>query len=215
MFKSLFGKKKAPEKPNVAMTIQLLRVKEADLEKRNQQLEAQCRTATQVAIAANRAGQKQKAIICLQKRKLYERQIEVNNAILMRILQQTMALEGTSINVDSVNVIRRGQEALKEKQKELNPDAITDLNEGLIDAMDNQREIEGLLCEPLDDMGDLEAELAALEEPEPVAATSVATTPVAAISVSRYVSSLPAVPVGPVKQSNSSAMERELAALES
>lgn len=202
MFKALFGKKKQAQKPDVAQTLQLLRMREAELEKRNQQLEAQCRVATQVAVAANRAGQKQKALICLQKRKLYERQVEVNNALLMRIIRQLMALEGTTINVDSVNVIRRGQEALKVAQKDLNPDAVADLNEGLHDALDNQREIEDLLCEPVGDMGDLEAELAALEAPETVAAP---------------MSKLPAVPVSrPIQAAKTpSVMDRELAALES
>lgn len=199
MFKALFGKKKQAQKPDVAHTLQLLRVREAELEKRNQQLEAQCRVATQVAVAAHRAGQKQKALICLQKRKLYERQVEVNNALLMRIIRQLMALEGTTINVDSVNVIRRGQEALKVAQKDLNPDAVADLNEGLHDALDNQREIEDLLCEPVGDM-DLEAELAALEAPEPVAAP---------------MPTLPAVPVSRPVPRAVSTMDRELAALES
>ena len=91
MFSFLFGNKKKKVEPQlepVVTTLNDLHSKEADLEKRNEMLEAQIRAAGEAAVLANRAGQKQKALNLMQKRKMYEQQLETNNAAIMRLLMQ-------------------------------------------------------------------------------------------------------------------------------
>ncbi len=182
---SLFGKKSKPSAPSVTSapsapsapsstsstsssvlsTIAMLSAKEADLEKRNQLLETQSRTASEAALAANRNGQKQKAFMYLQKRKIYEDQIQTNNAMIMKLIVERGALESTHINTGSLDVMKQANRALKQ-QTTWTPDAVADLTDEARELMDAQKEITTMICEPLTEGAtedELNAELADLE----------------------------------------------------
>lgn len=181
-------------------TIGILQRKEADIEKRIDALEKQSKTSHANAQEANRAGQKEKAMLFLRKRAMYDEQIKTNNAMLIKILQQRTALETTMINTTALDVMNQATGTMKAQQTEWSVDRVTNLTDDIHDTMDSQREINDLLKSPLHIDGpseeDLAAELADMQEadmtksltevPEPVAAT-VATVPV-----------VPTVPLSPV-----------------
>jgi hypothetical protein len=213
MFSFLFGNKKKKVEPQlepVVTTLNDLHSKEADLERRNEMLEAQIRAAGEAAVLANRAGQKQKALNLMQKRKMYEQQLETNNAAIMRLLMQRTTLESNNVNVDTFKVMEKANAAMKEQQRHINPEAVAELNETTHELMANQREINDMLKEPVGDMpsmADLEAELAELDGPVPVPETS---KPVQALN-------FPAVPSAAIQTKtvrSKSVMEQQLAALE-
>lgn len=182
MFSFLFGDKKKKAEP-VITTLHVLQIKEADLEKRNEMLEAQIKAANEAAVLANRSGQKQKALNFMQKRKLFEQQLETNNAAIMRLLVQRTSLESNTVNVDTFRVMEKANAAMKEQQHHINPEAVAELNEITHELLANQREISDMLKEPVGDMTELEAELAELDGPQAARVPSLnfPTVPSAAI----------------------------------
>ncbi len=240
MFSFLFGKsnKKTAEAAAVAATKQtrvetmdtlaMLQSRESDLEKRIAMLEIQSRAAGEAALEANRAGQKQKALLHIQKRKMYEDQIQTNHAMIMRLLTQRTALETSNMNAETLNAQRLANEAIKKQQQGWNPDTVSDLTEQTHELMENSREITNLLREPISsDMpteADLDAELAELEAatgsraaiapPVGIPAPSVAAA-AAVATVAAPLPEFPAVPTHTVAAPARPAktMEEELAAL--
>jgi len=242
MFSFLFGKSKKQEaeaaaaaasvsKTTTISTLNMLQTREADLEKRIQMLEAQSRAAGEAAVAANKAGQKQKALTYIQKRKMYEEQIQTNHAMIMRLMTQRTALETSNLNAETLNAQRTANKVIKAQQQGWNPDTVADLTEETHELMENSREITNLLREPvssdLPTEADLEAELAMLEpamlesavEPALAPPTGIAHPSVAAAAAAPVpVAALPAFPAVPTHTlaapPRAKTMDAELAALE-
>lgn len=178
MFSSLFGKKKEKPQPQaisnsvIVDTTLMLIQKEEDLEKRNKMLETKSRIVAQEAIEANKAGKKQAALVCLNKRKLYEKEIENNNALILKLVMQRTTVETSNTNTETFNVMKIANEVVKQQQRDWTPEKVADLTDDMHELMGNQTEISDLIATPLGSdllgMADLEAELAALEEPVPV-----------------------------------------------
>ena len=177
MFSFLFGTKAktatvAPANTatvhNTIDTIGILQRKELDIEKRIDALEKQSKTCHANAQEANGAGQKEKAMMFLRKRAMYDEQIKTNNAMLIKILQQRTALETTMINTSALDVMGQATGAMKAQQTEWSVDRVTNLTDDIHDVMDSQREINDLLKSPLQIGGpsdeDLAAELADMQE---------------------------------------------------
>jgi len=243
MFSFLFGKsnKKTAEAAAVAATttqtrvetmdtLAMLQTREADLEKRIAMLEIQSRAAGEAALEANRAGQKQKALLHIQKRKMYEDQIQTNHAMIMRLLTQRTALETSNMNAETLNAQRLANDVIKKQQQGWNPDSVADLTEQTHELMENSREITNLLREPISsDMpteADLDAELAELEAvhspataaPVGIPPPSVAAAAAAAAASATVAAPLPAFPAVPTHTVaapvRARTMNEELAALE-
>ena len=195
MFSFLFGTKVktatvAPVHNTTTIdTIGILQRKELDIEKRIDALEKQSKTCHANAQEANSAGQKEKAMLFLRKRAMYDEQIKTNNAMLIKILQQRTALETTMINTSALDVMGQATGAMKAQQTEWSVDRVTNLTDDIHDVMDSQREINDLLKSPLQ-IGepsdeDLAAELADMQESSltksltnvPETATAAATFP--------------------------------------
>lgn len=237
MFSFLFGKsnKKTAEAAAITATKQtrvetidtlsMLQTREADIEKRIAMLESQSRAAGESALAANKAGQKQKALIFVQKRKMYEEQIQTNNAMIMRLLTQRTALETSNMNAETLNAQRDANKVIKKQQQGWNPDTVADLTEETHELIENSREITNLLREPISsDMpteADLDAELAELEAasaptlappvgiPHPAVAAAASAAPVVALPA------FPSVPTHTIPAATCARnMDDELAALE-
>jgi hypothetical protein len=238
MFSFLFGKKKT-KKPTASITpastsasaavhttaidtIGVLQRKEMDIEKRIDALEKQSKTSHANAQEANRAGQKEKAMLFLRKRAMYDEQIKTNHAMLIKILQQRTALESTMINTTALDVMNLATGTMKAQQAEWSVDRVTSLTDDIHDAMDSQREINDLLSTPLRIDGpseeDLAAELADMQEAEMTKSLTEVpdsiTAPLPSIPV------IPSMPVGEKAQGDPSGsdtatinMARELAML--
>jgi len=214
MFSFLFGTKKA-KKPTASITpaptsssaavhttaidtIGVLQRKEMDIEKRIDALEKQSKTSHANAQEANRAGQKEKAMLFLRKRTMYDEQIKTNNAMLIKILQQRTALESTMINTSALDVMNLATGTMKAQQAEWSVDRVTNLTDDIHDAMDSQREINDLLSTPLRIDGpseeDLAAELADMQEAEMT--KSLTEVP---DSIAAPLPSIPVIPSMPVE----------------
>lgn len=207
MFSFLFGKKKT-KKPTASITpastsasaidtIGVLQRKEMDIEKRIDALEKQSKTSHANAQEANRAGQKEKAMLFLRKRAMYDEQIKTNHAMLIKILQQRTALESTMINTTALDVMNMATGTMKAQQVEWSVDRVTSLTDDIHDAMDSQREINDLLSTPLRIDGpseeDLAAELADMQEAEMT--KSLTEVP---DSITASLPSIPVIPTMPV-----------------
>jgi hypothetical protein len=179
MFAALFGKSKKkeeahpPPKSKVMETTAMLMQKEDDLEKRNAMLAAKSRSAAQEAIELNKANKKQQALIALNKHKMYEKEIETNNAMLLKLMMQRTAAETTNMNTETFNVMQMANEVIKGQQQQWTPDKVAELTDEMHELLGNQVEITDMISAPIGNglvtEGDLEAELAALEQPSVLA----------------------------------------------
>lgn len=232
MFSFIFGKPKAtPPLPPVNAgpsdtTLDALRVlsgKESDLDKRITMLTKQVDHLTAEAMAAHKAGQKTKALLSMKKKAAYEDQIKTNTAMMMRIVEQKMALESTVINTGTLAAIGHANIAMKAEQAVWNADKVKDLMDDTEEVNAAHREIVDLLREPTgvgpsdEDIADeLDAMMAAAA---PVPAAPAAVTPVS----TTVMPVLPAVPTAALPAlggagimltaASDSEMDRELAAL--
>jgi len=220
MFSFLFGKSKVAENPkpstdNTMAMLQTLSGKESDLEKRNAMLEKNVERLLLEAVSANQAGQKQKALLALKKKNIYEDQIKTNNAMLMRILEQKGALESTLINSDALRAMSAATATMKAEQAEWSADKVHDMTEEIHDLHATQREIAEMIREPLGDGPsdeELLGELDAMFAPTVVAA---APAPVAIPELPHVPSTPIAVPASASTASPAAEdeIERQLASL--
>ena len=233
MFSFIFGKPKTttvaplplPSQPHVpapnagasdtAMaTIKMLSDKESDLEKRISMLEKNVARFLGEATEAHKAGQKAKAILALKKKNLYEEQIKTNSAMLLKIVEQKTALEGTVINSGTLSAMSIATSAMKAEQQTWSVDNVRDLTDALQDVKDAHREITDLLQEPFMDGPSTEELTEELDDLVAAAAPAPApvhqSTPAAAATTLPV---LPAVPTGAISAGGDLDMERELAAL--
>lgn len=228
MFSFFFGRQKvspAPLPPANAgpsdSTLEALRVlssKESDLEKRIAMLTKQVDHLTAEAVAAHKAGQKTKALLSMKKKAAYEDQIKTNTAMMMRIMEQKMALESTVINTGTLAAIGHANIAMKAEQSVWNADKVKDLMEDTEEVHANHREIVDLLREPLgtgpsdeDVLDELEAMTAAAAAPEPAAAMpALPAVPTTALPAAGAVGGAGIVPAVAASDTE---MLRELAAL--
>ncbi len=234
MFASLFGKSKKkeeeapPPKSKVMETTAMLMQKEEDLEKRNAMLAAKSRSAAQEAIDLNKANKKQQALVALNKHKMYEKEIETNNAMLLKLMMQRTAAETTNMNTETFNVMQQANKVIKSQQQLWTPDKVAELTDEMHELIGNQAEINDMISAPIGNGlvtdVDLEAELAALEQPmaEPSVMPMPPIVPNSALQSERHtalapaeVVSLPEFPAVPVHTPKAATdMNRELAALE-
>ena len=175
MLAALFGKSKKtkeeapPSKSVIIETTSMLMQKEDDLEKRNAMLAIKSRSAAQEAIDANKAGKKQAALVSLNKHKMYEKEIETNNAMILKLIMQRSTVETSNMNTETFNVMKQANEVVKQQQREWTPDKVADLTDEMHELMGNQAEITDMISNPIGSgmisAADLDAELAALEGP--------------------------------------------------
>jgi hypothetical protein len=207
----------------------MLHTKESELERRIEMLEKKSIASYDDAKRANQAGQKEKAMLHLRKRAMYEDQLKTNNAMLLKIIQQRTALETTMINTGSLDAMNVATQTMKSQQTAWSSERVADLTDDMHEVMDMQREITDMIRAPVttNDVSedDLEAELSAMGEADLTAAitappvvSSVAATPVvSSVPTIPTVTAdhLPAVPSNPVVVAVPPMdMTRELAGLE-
>ena len=105
MFKKLFGGSKdqpvAPIQPPTVRaanqtinSIQQLADQEETLEKRKGLLEKKIDAELQRAKELNKAGKKPQALMCLKRKKLLENEMTNLDAMIMRVMEQRIMLEG-------------------------------------------------------------------------------------------------------------------------
>jgi hypothetical protein len=211
MFSFIFGKPKASVAPLPPInagpsdaTLDALRVlssKESDLDKRITMLTKQVDHLTAEAVTAHKAGQKTKALLAMKKKAAYEDQIKTNTAMMMKIVEQKMALESTVINTGTLAALGHANIAMKAEQAVWNADKVRDLMDDTDDVHAAHREIVEMLREPIgtgpsdDELTDeLDAMMAATA---PVAAPAAPAAPAPAAPAPAAPAAMPVLPAVP------------------
>ncbi|KAL5206867.1 hypothetical protein ABZP36_035076 [Zizania latifolia] len=176
MLKKLLSKPKSKKKKKEAAssalptldrlheTLQMLEKKECFLQKK---------ASAQVEMAKDytKAKNKNAAIQCLKKKKLYETQIEQLANFQLRVHDQIIMLESAKATTDTVDALCSGSSAVKAIHQSLSTDDIENAIEEANEHTENMKQIQELLATPVGasadfDEDELEAELEDLEEEE-------------------------------------------------
>ncbi|KJA25756.1 hypothetical protein HYPSUDRAFT_64483 [Hypholoma sublateritium FD-334 SS-4] len=114
------------------------------------------------------AGQKDRALIALRRRKYQQTLLTKTDQQLENLEQLVSTIEFSLVEVSVVHGLKQGNEVLKEIHKEMNLESVEKLLEETAEAREYQREISDMLANTLtlDDEDAVQNELLALEEAE-------------------------------------------------
>lgn len=141
------------------------------LEKKERFLQKKSSAEVEKAKDYTKAKNKNAAIQCLKKKKLYETQIEQLSNFQLRVHDQIIMLENAKATTDTVDALRSGSSAVKAIQQSLSIDDIENAIEEANEHTENMKQIQEALATPFGasaefDEDELEAELEDLEEEE-------------------------------------------------
>eukprot|EP00505_MAST-04D_sp_SCG-Rhode-Island_P001208 Stramenopile-MAST_4_protein_1208 len=119
------------------------------LEKRIVQLERRIQGEVIKAKEKVKAGQKQKALIHLKRKKMYEKNIESLTNQIFRLETQANALEQTAGQEQVVNAMQATKIGLEHANKKMNADDVQDMQDTLEEAMNEQQEVSQILSQEL------------------------------------------------------------------
>jgi len=166
---SLFGKSKAKHSQQPTVTEQdraILQLKQQRdrLNQNRKRIDEQLEREREVAKRLLQNGQKDRALLVLRKKKMLESQLHKSEGILEKVEQLTHDLEYAQVQVDVVNSLKQGNEALKKMNDILKLEDIEKLMDDTREAAEYQNEVSNLLAGGLtrDDELDITAELDAL-----------------------------------------------------
>ncbi|XP_021317453.1 vacuolar protein sorting-associated protein 32 homolog 2 isoform X1 [Sorghum bicolor] len=175
MLKKLLPKTKSKKKKEAASsaipTLDRLHETLEMLEKKERFLQKKCSAEIEKAKDYTKSKNKNAAIQCLKKKKLYETQIEQLSNFQLRVHDQIIMLESAKATTDTVDALRSGSSAVKAIQQSVSIDDIESAIEEANEQTENMREIQQALATPVGasadfDEDELEAELEELEEEE-------------------------------------------------
>ncbi|RKP07262.1 Snf7-domain-containing protein [Thamnocephalis sphaerospora] len=164
----LFGR--ARSKPNAKEAIVRLRETQQMLQKRETFLQTKIDTELKLA-KANATKNKRAAIAALKRKKQYEGQIDKISGARMTIETQMMAIESANINLETMNAMKSGAQAIKEIHGSMSIEQVDKTMDDIRDQMDLADEISNAIAQPLAfgaeiDEDELNAELEELEQEE-------------------------------------------------
>jgi len=119
------------------------------LEKRIALLESRIQDEVKKAKQKVKAGQKQKALIHLKRKKMYEKNIESLTNQILRLETQANALEQTAGQEQVVNAMQATRIGLEHANKRMNVDDVQEMQDNLADAMDEQQQVSEILSQEL------------------------------------------------------------------
>ncbi|KAJ1972611.1 ESCRT-III subunit protein snf7 [Dimargaris xerosporica] len=140
------------------------------LEKREKHLEARIDSELKTA-KLNASKNKRVALAALKRKKRLEGQIEKVAGARMTLEEQMSAIESANINLETMNAMRTGSEAMKSIHKDLNIDKVDATMDDIRDQMDIANEVSEAISQPNlfgteVDEDELNAELEQLEQEE-------------------------------------------------
>jgi len=176
----LFGK--AKKAPSAADQIGKMKETLANMDQReallNKKINDQLVQAKQMMAKKNKNG----ALMCLKRKKMYEKQVQQLNGTRLTLESQLIAIENQSMNVEMFRAMQAGKNVMAEATKELNPDKVQDTMDDIQDQIADANEIGDLMSqqigEPMDEdelLGELD-DLEALGVDEELAGLNVGTT---------------------------------------
>ncbi|KAG8089219.1 hypothetical protein GUJ93_ZPchr0011g28179 [Zizania palustris] len=175
MLKKLLSKPKSKKKKEASSsalpTLDRLHETLETLEKKECFLQKKASAEVERAKDYTKSKNKNAAIQCLKKKRLYETQIEQLANFQLRVHDQIIMLESAKATTDTVDALRSGSSAVKAIHKSV---SITDIENAIEEAnehTENMRQIQEALATPVGayadfDEDELEAELEDLEEEE-------------------------------------------------
>ena len=143
---NLFGKKKTIT-PTPIQAIQSLKETLQTMEKREEYLEKQITLLTNEAKKAMTQKNKPKAVHCLKKRKLIQKQVDSIFNTKLNIDTQIIALTQAVTNSDVIKSITIGKEALKNSKAD--PDKVADVMDELEETLAEVDEITDVMSRPI------------------------------------------------------------------
>ncbi|CAO3660285.1 unnamed protein product [Umbelopsis ramanniana] len=187
-----FGKAKS--KTTAKDSIVKLRETLAMLEKRQAHLETKAENEYKIA-KLNATKNRRVALMALKKKKAYDVHIDKINGTGMTIETQVMAIENANVNLETMNALRGGAEAMKNIHGSMDINKVDATMDDIRDQMDIANEISDAISRPVlgDELDEDELlnELEELEQEELDAKMLEAPTP--AMSVPNVPSHEPAV----------------------
>eukprot|EP01136_Pigoraptor_vietnamica_P038209 Opistho-1_new@107209 len=187
---NLFGKAKKQPPMATKDSIQKMRETLELLEKRERYLEKKIEGELETA-KKNAAKNKKVAMMALKKKKTYENQMEKISGARMTIETQVLAIENANVNLEAMNAMQIGAQAMKKIHAGMTVDQVDKTMDDIRDQMDIANEISDAISQPVAmggvemDDDELERELEELAQEELDAKF---------LDVQAVPSSLPAVP---------------------
>lgn len=181
---SLFGKKKkkaAKPKYNPEATLQAISKLDktsSQLEKRAELLQKRCANFARTAKAKLKRGDKKGALFALKQKKMYEKQVTNLENSVLRLYEQKMALEASSLQKTVVDTMSAGSKAMSNIHKNMDIDSVDDMRDDIQESMDKADEINDAIATPFgdamedDEFDDELAELMMDDDPIEEAATT-------------------------------------------
>lgn len=162
------GPKKAPT-PSVKESVLKIRENIEMLEKREKYF--QTKIDKEIAEArANAQKNKRAALMALKRKKAYEKQIETMMATRINLESQLMLIDNAAMNVEVLNSMAAGNQALKTLHGSMNIDKVDAIMDDIQEQTQLANEIQNVLSTPLPgqeiDDDELLAELDQLEQQE-------------------------------------------------
>eukprot|EP00607_Mallomonas_marina_P010077 CAMPEP_0182418330 /NCGR_PEP_ID=MMETSP1167-20130531/2795_1 /TAXON_ID=2988 /ORGANISM="Mallomonas Sp, Strain CCMP3275" /LENGTH=203 /DNA_ID=CAMNT_0024592493 /DNA_START=252 /DNA_END=863 /DNA_ORIENTATION=+ len=109
---------------------------------------------------------KKGALFALKKKKMLESEILKLQGATITLTKQQHALESASINVNVLNALKVGGEAMQQAHGDLNADKVDDIMEDIAEQQDLQDQISDAIGKPATDLFDDEDLLRELQEME-------------------------------------------------
>lgn len=134
--------------------------------KRQKLLEQKVAAEHNKALDFKKKGNKKAALLCLKRKKMYEKEAEKVSAVSFKIEQQIITLEASQSNVDAVNTQRMFKSEMEKISKQMNPDKVglalsvpkrgltalfqvADLQDDIQEQMDKQEEVNEILTQSM------------------------------------------------------------------
>ena len=165
-FFSFFTKKPQQKEDNIKLIISL-REQIALLEKRKDVIKNKQEDITENAKLKAKNGDKKGALLLLNQRKKNETDIDNMTSSQVLLENQLFTLESAAMNKETFNVLRNGNDAIKQINKGLTPDVIDEIMDDIQETQDTSQQIQTMLNAPLQTIyedAELLAELEGLQE---------------------------------------------------
>lgn len=111
------------------------------------------------------------ALLALKRKKQYENELDKNSGARMTLETQMMTLENANVNLEALNAMKVGSEAMKSIHGKMDINKVDETMEDIREQMDLASEISDAISQPVGfgvdiDEDELAAELDALEQEE-------------------------------------------------
>ena len=152
MFKKLFGgggSSNAPAaqpKPQTdpTATIERLEAQCETINKRIKVFETRIKDAKATALAKKKAGDQRGAMMALRQMKMFEGELTKLDGQQIMLEQQKMTIQSTHADVDVVNSLRAGNQAIGAMNAQMDVDSIADLQDEMAENMQEVQERQDL-----------------------------------------------------------------------